>query len=45
MCMGMGVYNFIRIQIPVTPREMMQKYLVTDDDFAFIYEKRVDVLG
>ncbi len=43
--MGMRVYNFIRIRIPVTPRKIMQKYPATDDDFGFIYEKRVDVLG
>jgi len=43
MCMRMRVYNFIRIQIPNTPRKIMQKYPVTDDDFGFIYEKYLGV--
>ena len=45
MCMGMRVYNFIRMRTPSTPTDMMQKYPVTDKDISFISEKCVAILG
>lgn len=45
MCMGMRVYNFIRMRTPSTPEDMMRKYPVTDNDIGLIAGKCVAILG